>query len=88
MTQFNAVQCRIGRVLLDWSQAKLAQAAEIGLATVKRFEAGAEVTPVMVTAMKRALQDAGVVYLEAGSEWQGTRIKIGVILPEGKPARI
>jgi transcriptional regulator with XRE-family HTH domain len=59
-------QSRAGRGLLNWNQNQLADAAEIGRATIRRFEAGRR-TPVPhnLAAIRRALEDAGVEFIPA-----------------------
>jgi transcriptional regulator with XRE-family HTH domain len=61
-------QSRAGRGLLNWSQNQLADAANIGRATIRRFEAGRR-TPIPnnLTAIRRALEDAGVEFIPARS---------------------
>ena len=62
------------RGLLDWTQNQLAEAAHIGINTVKVFENNkAKSTPVVILAMQRALEDAGI-------EFTNKRGKIGVTL--------
>lgn len=59
-------QCRAARALLGWSANDLAVAAELGIATVKRFESGQVVNDASVTAIADALQNGGVLLLAAG----------------------
>ena len=62
------------RGLLDWTQGQLADKAEIGINTVKVFENNkGNTTPVVKSAIKRALEDAGVEFINK-------RGKIGVAL--------
>jgi transcriptional regulator with XRE-family HTH domain len=61
-------QSRAARGLLGWNQNQLADAAHIGSATIRRFEAGRRV-PVYnnLMAIRRALEDAGVEFIPAKS---------------------
>lgn len=54
-------QTRAARGWLGWPQAKLAEAARVGLSTVKDYEAGKR-TPIAnnLEAIQRALEAAGV----------------------------
>lgn len=51
---------RAARGLLGWTQAQLAEAADVSVATVKRIEQGAEATPVVENALVAALRREGV----------------------------
>lgn len=59
-------QCRSARALLNWSAADLAQAAKLGSATVRRFESGQTVQPESIDTMRRALEAAGVLFIDSG----------------------
>lgn len=59
-------QCRAARALLGWSTNQLAAAAKLGLATVRRYETGNPVQANSIEAMKAALEDGGVLFVEAG----------------------
>jgi transcriptional regulator with XRE-family HTH domain len=56
-------QSRAARGLLGWSQQTLADAANVSLATIQLFETNKrEPIPNNLTAIRRALEDAGVVF--------------------------
>jgi transcriptional regulator with XRE-family HTH domain len=69
-------QCRAARGLLDWSQATLAEAAKVGLSTVKGFEAG-RTAPVHhnLNAIRAALEAAGVEFIPPNGSGAGVRLK-------------
>jgi predicted transcriptional regulator len=56
-------QCRAARGLLDWTQNKLCEAAQVSGPTVRDFENG-KVTPrrASLAAIQRALEEAGVIF--------------------------
>jgi predicted transcriptional regulator len=56
-------QCRAARGLLDWTQERLCQAAQVSGPTVRDFE-NCKVTPrrASLAAIRRALEDAGVEF--------------------------
>ena len=60
--------CRAARALLNWKTAQLASASGLGVATVRRFEAGGMVRPPSVAAMLDALQGAGLEFIPAGGQ--------------------
>jgi transcriptional regulator with XRE-family HTH domain len=68
----------MARVALGWSAAKLAEAAHVGIATVNRFEAGAN-TPIPATlaAIERALEAAGVEFIDENGGGAGVRLRKG-----------
>jgi transcriptional regulator with XRE-family HTH domain len=62
-------QVRAARALLNWTQPDLAEAAEIALATLKRFEIGHR-TPIRAVkaAIVRALVDEGIEFHHDGKQ--------------------
>ena len=72
MVQLSAEQCRAARAWLGWTQAELAQRANIGLSAVKDFEKGSRRTlPAIRAQMQRAFEDAGMKFLPRGIEFDG-----------------
>jgi transcriptional regulator with XRE-family HTH domain len=72
----NYKQSRAARGLLGWSQQQLADAASVSLATVQFFETNKRrPIPNNLTAIRRALEDAGVVF-EADGKFVGVKLKI------------
>ncbi|MCI0556112.1 MAG: helix-turn-helix transcriptional regulator [Anaerolineae bacterium] len=67
----NVKQCKAGRALLGWTIDDLAAYAEVGRASVTRFEVGTPVQPETIAKLKAALEKAGVEFL--GTE--GVRLK-------------
>ncbi|WP_291201567.1 helix-turn-helix transcriptional regulator [Hyphomonas sp.] len=74
MTEFTSAQIRAARALLGWTQPELAAAAKLSVPTVRRMESErgpSASTPANVDAVRRALERAGVVFLEAGQNVLG-----------------
>jgi ribosome-binding protein aMBF1 (putative translation factor) len=73
-------QCRAARGLLDWSQKNLAEAARVGVVTVRQFES-ASATPRNSTldAMRRALEAAGIELIPENGSGAGVRLKKGIV---------
>lgn len=69
-----AGQVRAARGLLDWSQSKLATATKLSVQTIKRMEGvrGPEgSTPANVEAVRRVLEEAGIVFLKPSEKTDG-----------------
>jgi transcriptional regulator with XRE-family HTH domain len=61
----NPTQSKMARAGLGWSIARLAAGARVGVATVARFETEkGETIPATLAAIQRALEAAGVEFLD------------------------
>lgn len=76
-----AAQIRAARALLGWSQPALAKASGLSLPTIVRMESQlgpGRSSAANVESMRRALENAGVTFLEADDEsavGPGVRLK-------------
>jgi transcriptional regulator with XRE-family HTH domain len=76
-----AAQLRAARALLDWTQPKLAKAAKLSVPTIRRMESDrgpSASTDANVEAVRRALEEGGVVFLgpqESAEGGAGVRLK-------------
>ena len=67
MKNLTAAQLRAARALLDWTQPKLAEVAKLSVPTVRRMEGArgpSASTEANVEAVRRALEEGGVVFLD------------------------
>lgn len=70
-------QLRAARALVGWSQQQLAEKALVGVATIRRFEAGASqgMGPLQQRGLRQALEAAGVVFIDRNGAGPGVRLK-------------
>ncbi|MCA9720167.1 MAG: helix-turn-helix transcriptional regulator [Myxococcales bacterium] len=62
-------QCKAARALLNWGQAKLAEAAKCSQSTVARFEAKDpkhQIRPRTIESIRRTLEVEGIEFVENG----------------------
>ena len=74
----NVAQLRAARGLLGWNQTTLAKASGLALSTIKRMETSDGVlrgTAENVWKIQKALQDAGVIFIDEGEEGPGVRLR-------------
>lgn len=74
MTELTAAHIRAARALLEWTQPELAAAAKLSVPTVRRMESErgpSASTAANVEAVRRALEAAGVIFLQAGQNVLG-----------------
>jgi transcriptional regulator with XRE-family HTH domain len=77
-------QSRAARALLNWSQPELAKASGVSVSTIRDFEIGKR-TPIgnNLGAIRRALQVAGVEFVEVGVKLRELRVGDRVRYPAG-----
>jgi transcriptional regulator with XRE-family HTH domain len=69
-------QCRAARGLIGWNQQELADKAHIGIVTVHQFEAGlSQPRRVTLEAIRRALEAAGVEFIDENGSGPGVRLR-------------
>lgn len=62
----------MARVAVGWSAAELADASDVGEATIRRFETGrGEIFPHTLERLQRALERKGVIFLASGENKDG-----------------
>ncbi|HRJ62408.1 MAG TPA: helix-turn-helix domain-containing protein [Azospirillaceae bacterium] len=73
-------QCRAARALIRLSQDELSKSADVGAKTVADFEreSGRELHPRTLSAIRAALEAAGVEFIPQNGGGPGVRLKKGV----------
>jgi len=74
MAELTAAQIRAARALLDWTQPKLAEKTKLSVPTIRRMESSrgpSASTAANVEAVRRTLEEAGVVFLDAKQNKDG-----------------
>ena len=71
-------QMRAARALLRWSVEELAKSANVSVMTIRRAEGNdgpVKMLPNNLAAIRAALEDAGVIFVEENGEGPGVRLK-------------
>ena len=74
----SSAQLRAARALLRWSAQELANASKVGVATIRRvevIEGEIPVTSANEAALRKALEAAGVVFIEENGGGSGVRFR-------------
>ena len=71
----NAAQCRMARAALQLGVRELAEMAKVAASTIARLEAGEELKPRTVDAVRVALESAGIVFVAENGEGPGVRLR-------------
>jgi transcriptional regulator with XRE-family HTH domain len=67
-------QCRAARAVLDWAQDDLELHAGVAKRTISKFESGVgHIHPASVQMLRRALEAAGVLFLDDDGHGAGVR---------------
>jgi len=72
----NAIQCKMARAALGLGVRDLAQLASVSVDTVSRLERGEELMPRTITAIRTALEQAGVQFLDNGAVAAGPGVAL------------
>jgi hypothetical protein len=76
--RLTSAQIRAARALLRWSAVDLAEASSVAANTIRRAEVAegpTTLTGANDLAIRRALEDAGVVFIEENGEGAGVRLR-------------
>ena len=76
--KISSAQLRAARALLRWSAVDLAQASKVGVATIRRvevMEGQIPVTSANEAAIRRALEAAGVEFIDENGGGAGVRLR-------------
>jgi len=74
----SSAQLRAARALLRWSALDLARASKVGVATIRRVEVMEGEIPVTAAneaALRRALESAGVEFIDENGGGPGVRLR-------------
>ena len=72
---FEGIQVRMGRAAVGWSVRELARNAGVTPNTISRIENGGDALASTMERIQTALEDAGVIFIDADEEGPGVRIK-------------
>ena len=76
--KISSAQVRAGRTLLRWTALDLARASKVGVATIRRAEVVEGEVPLTLAneaSIRRALEDAGIQFIEDNGGGEGVRFK-------------
>jgi ribosome-binding protein aMBF1 (putative translation factor) len=85
--KLSSSQIRAARALLRWSAAELAQASALGANTIRRAEVADNETSLTAAnelAVRRALEAAGVEFIDENGGGPGVRLRMPVRGKAGK----
>jgi transcriptional regulator with XRE-family HTH domain len=71
----NAVQSKMARAAVGWGVRELAKASSVSPDTISRLERGEEIMPRTVSAIRTALENAGVIFIDQNGAGPGVRLR-------------
>lgn len=71
----NAVQSKMARAALGWGVRDLAKEAGVAVDTISRLEKGEDVMPRTLAAIRTALENAGIIFIDANGNGPGVRLR-------------
>ncbi|MBM3655285.1 MAG: helix-turn-helix transcriptional regulator [Alphaproteobacteria bacterium] len=71
----NAIQCKMARVATGLGVRELAELAQVAPNTISRLEAGEELKPRTLAAIRAALEKAGVEFIDENGGGTGVRLR-------------
>ena len=69
------IQVRMGRAAIGWSVRELARNAGVTPNTISRIENGGDALASTMERLQTALEDAGVIFIDADDEGPGVRLR-------------
>lgn len=75
VVQMNGLQLRMARAAVGWGVRELAKKADVAANTVTRIENGADAKQSTMDRLQRALQAAGVDFIEENGGGPGVRLR-------------
>jgi hypothetical protein len=78
MSHITGAQMRAARALVRWRAEDLAEASKVGVATIRRAESvdgPTSMTEANAEAVSRALEAAGVIFVQENGEGAGVRLR-------------
>ncbi len=79
LVMLSSAQIRAARALIRWSAEELAEQSNVGVTTIRRAELAENRTAMTVAnniAVRRALESAGVEFIDPNGGGPGVRLKI------------
>lgn len=70
-----AIQIKMARAALGWGVRELAKKAGVTANTVTRIENGADAKQSTIDAMRKAMEEAGVIFIPANGDDVGIRMR-------------
>jgi transcriptional regulator with XRE-family HTH domain len=70
-----AIQLRMARAAIGWGVRELAKKADVTANTVTRIENGADAKQSTIDKLRRALEEAGIEFLEENGGGAGVRLR-------------